>query len=61
MRPVWRIIADEQPVRAVGQREERGQTSNAYEMKFIEKNQARRATRTRGRPARRMRPELQSV
>ena len=41
LRPVWRMIADEQPGRAVGQREESGQTSNMYEMKFSEKNEAR--------------------
>jgi len=35
------MIADEQPGRAVGQREESGQTSNMYEMKFSEKNEAR--------------------
>jgi len=54
MRPAWRMIADEQPVRAVGQREEWGQMSNAYEMKFSEKNEAKRATHTRCRPARKM-------
>jgi len=48
------MIADEQPGRAVGQREESGQTSNVYEMKFSEKNEARQATHKRGRPVRRM-------
>ena len=35
------MIADEQLVRAEGQQEESGQTSNTYEMKFSEKNETR--------------------
>jgi len=54
MRPVWRIIADEQPVRAVGQREVCGQRSNTYKTKFNKKNEARGATHTRCRSVTRM-------
>jgi len=57
MRPAWRMIADKQPVQAVGQQEEYRQMSNEYEMKFSEKNEARRATHMRCRPVRRMMAE----
>ena len=55
------MIADEHPVRAVGQLEESEQTSNAYEMKFREKNEARQAMRTRCRPARRMTADKECI